>query len=76
MKPNDSMTESQKAELTERKRILSEKNKTKYAANREYYIQKSLENRKRRIARTLVGPNADQDDIESMTAALLFSDEK
>ena len=53
LKPNDLMTDSQKAELAEKKRIIAEKNKVKYAENREYYIQKSTENRMFRKAMAL-----------------------
>jgi hypothetical protein len=53
LKPNDSMTESQKQKLADRKRIIAEKNKIKYAENREYYIEKSAENRRIRKAMAL-----------------------
>jgi hypothetical protein len=68
MKPNDSMTESQKAEIAEKKRIVSEKNKAKYAANRDYYIQKSLENRRKRIERAI------DNDISAAVTLLLSED--
>jgi hypothetical protein len=55
VKPNDSMSESQKADLAEKRRIKAEKNKIKYAANREYYIAKTLENRMMRRAMELEG---------------------